>query len=327
MNLSVLDQSPIVAPGTAAEAIQQTMELVKLTDALGYQRYWFAEHHGSASFASASPPVMIAAAAAVTERIRLGSGGMLMGHGSPLQIAETFRALEALAPGRIDLGMGRAPGGDQRVMSALGFDPKSGVRNIQSVMAMLRDDRMASNSGEVVAVPDQALVPDGVAAPEVWMLGTSPDSARVAGEMGLAYAFGAFIDPTNMDAALASYHQSFVSSEWCKTPKTLVATVVFCAETTERAQAIASCSERWFVHSFLRGQNVRFPAEGALSDITDQERIISAFRRESVVIGNPEQCRRKLEELQKRTQCDEISVVTITEKFEDRLRSYELLAG
>jgi len=322
MILSILDQSPVVRGRTSSEAIRETMELVEQADALGYHRYWFAEHHGSASFASAKPTVMMAHAAARTRRIRLGSGGILMGHAKPLDIAETIRTLEALAPGRIDLGMGRAPGGDQRVMQALGYAPQRAPQNIVETLKMLRDQRMASNMGDVVAVPDIAT---DEAQPEVWMLGTSVDSARMAGEMGLRYAFGAFIDPTNMDAALGEYHRSFVASAWCARPTTMVATVVFCAETTAEAQRIAECSEKWFVRSFLRGENVRFPRSEDVVDVSAQERFISQMRRQTVIIGNPQECRAQLEQLQRRTQCDEVAVVTITEGAEERLRSYQLL--
>ncbi len=321
MKFSILDQSPVVANRTSAEAIAETMDLVQRADELGYHRYWFAEHHASASFASASPLVMMANAAARTQRIRLGSGGILMGHGRPLEVAEAIRTLEALAPGRIDLGMGRAPGGDQRVMSSLGYDPKGAVARIREVMALLRDNRVASNSGEVIAVPDE------VSVPEVWMLGTSVDSARTAAELGVPYAFGSFIDPTNIEAALATYHQHFTPSAWSGKPHTMVATVAFCADTDTDARRIMQCSEQWFVESFLRGQNVRFPTADHQLDVTAQERVIAAFRRETVVYGDATACRQQLDELQQRTMCDEIAIVTITERHDDRVRSYELLSA
>lgn len=322
MKLSILDQSPVVRGRTSSEAIRETMELVERADAWGYHRYWFAEHHGSASFASAQPVVMMAHAAARTQRIRLGSGGILMGHAQPLDIVEKLRTLEALAPGRIDLGMGRAPGGDQRVMQALGYAPQRAPERIAETLRMLRDKREASNMGNVVAVPDIAA---DEAQPEVWMLGTSAESARMAGEMGVRYAFGSFIDPTNIDAALAEYHRAFVPSVWCDRPTTLVATVVFCADTTSEAQRMAECSEKWFVRSFLRGENVRFPNVSERVEMSAHERLIVGMRRQTVIIGDPQECRAQLEQLQRRTQCDEVAVVTITERHAERLRSYELL--
>lgn len=339
MKLSILDQSPVVRGRTSSDAIAETMDLVERADAWGYHRYWFAEHHGSASFASAQPVVMMAHAAARTQRIRLGSGGILMGHAQPLDIAEKIRTLEALAPGRIDLGMGRAPGGDQRVMQALGYAPQRSQERVAETLRMLRDARMASNMGDVVAVPD---VYDDARAefasdtdhkpnrllgssPEVWMLGTSADSARMAGEMGLRYAFGAFIDPTNMNDALAEYHRSFVPSPWCDRPTTMVATVVFCADTDVEAQRIAECSEKWFVRSFLRGENVRFPNASERVEMSAHERLIAGMRRQTVIIGDAASCTQQLDALQRATMCDEIAVVTITEMHAERLRSYELL--
>ena len=318
--LSILDQSPVVEGRTPQQAIAETMDLVTRADELGYKRYWFAEHHGSASFASASPTVMMANAAARTKQIRLGSGGILMGHARPLEVVENIRTLEALAPGRIDLGMGRAPGGDQRVMQALGYKPQESVDRIKEVLRMLRDERVASNGGDIVAVPDS------MALPEIWILGTSPESARVAGELGLPYAFGSFIDPTHINEALGMYFQSFTPSAYQTEPKLLVATVVFCADTESEADSIMQSSEKWFVRSFLRRENLRFPHNDAPLTMTDQEQFIAGYRRRTVIHGDAESCRQQLNQLQKQTQCSEISVVTITERHEARVRSYELLA-
>ena len=139
-------------------------------------------------------------------------------------------------------------------------------------------------------------------------------------------AFGSFIDPTNIDTALATYHQHFTPSVWSSAPHTMVATVAFCADTDADARTIMDCSEQWFVESFLRGQNVRFPQEGRHLEVTAQERVITAFRRETVIHGDATSCRQQLEELQQKTMCDEVAVVTITEHHADRVRSYELLA-
>ena len=320
MMLSVLDQSPVIAGQSGAAAIADTMTLVESADRWGYHRYWFSEHHGSASFASASPLVMMAHAAARTTRIRLGSGGVLMGHARPLEVAEAVRVLHALAPGRIDLGMGRAPGGDQRVMQALGYDPRTTPQRIREVLDLLADTCVASNDGRVVAVPD------GVPAPEPWVLGTSPDSAQMAAALGLPYAAGAFIDPTQIEACLATYYQHFVPSRWCAAPTTMLATVVFCADTEQDARRIMHTSEQWFVQSFLRGENVRFPAGDHSITLSARETMITEMRRSTVIWGTAQACVEQLQMLQKRLQVAEVAVVTITERFDDRLRSYELLA-
>lgn len=304
----------------ASQAIQNSIALVKRAEKLGYHRYWFAEHHNTASFASAAPTEMIAFASAVTSRIRLGSGGMLMGHGRPLEVAEAFRTLSALAPNRIDLGMGRAPGGDVRVMDSLGFDPSSASQRITETLQYLNRSSEPLSTGDLVAVPS------GESNVEPWILGTSPGSASFAAKMGLPFAFGSFIDPTNLTHALSTYHQEFVPSALCPSPKTIVALVVFCADTDAKAREISKCSEAWFIRSFLRGENVRFPSSGSNANQTAQESVIAALRRETVIIGDKRSCHQQIEAFAKATAANELSIVTITEHQEDRLRSYELLA-
>lgn len=318
--LSVVDQSPVVAGTSAAQAIADTLRLVERCEAWGYHRYWFAEHHGSASFASAAPLAMMAAAAARTAKIRVGSGGVLLGHHQPLSVAEAVRVVQAVAPCRIDVGVGRAPGGDGRVVRAMEARPDRADERLGELLSYLADSGEPSNDGAVVAVPD------GLERPEVWMLGTSPASAMVAARRGLPYAFGAFIDPTQMDEALAVYHQNFTPSAWCNQPTTMIATVVMCADTQAEAERLASCSERWFVQSFLRGQNVRFPVGASLHDATPHERLIVDLRRRTVIIGDADACADQLERLGRRYATSEIAVVTIVERADDRFRSYELLA-
>lgn len=318
--LSVVDQSPVVEGGTSVQAIANTLRLVERCELWGYHRYWFAEHHGSASFACAAPLTMMAAAASRTSRIRLGSGGVLVGHHQALAVAEAVRVVQALAPGRVDVGMGRAPGGDGRVVRAMEARPDLAEDRLREVLAYLADRREASNDGAIVAVPD------GVERPEPWMLGTSPNSAAVAARLGLPYAYGAFIDPMQMDDALATYHRHFTPSAWCSQPTTMVATVVICADTQTDAERLALCSEQWFVDSFLRGRNVRFPARPTLAGVTPHEQMLVALRRRTVVIGDADACAEQLDRLGRRYAVQEVAVVTIVEHDEDRHRSYELLA-
>lgn len=322
MRLSVLDQSPVIDGRTASQAITETMDIVSLAERAGYHRYWFAEHHGSASFASASPEIMMANAAARTTRLRLGSGGILLGHATPLRVAERLRTLQALAPGRIDAGFGRAPGGDQRVMQALGERPLDAWQRLDLVLDMLRDTEVPRATGNVVAVPD------GVGAPEVWVLGTSPESAVQAARRGLSYAFGSFIDPTNMEHALAAYHANFEPSAWCRQPTTLVATVAFAAETESEARRMAASSERWFVESFLRGRNVRFPqvAGDHLQDTSAMERMVLDMRRASVFIGAATDVAEQLMVFGRRYATMEVAIVTITDDHAQRMASYTALA-
>jgi len=320
MRLSILDQSPVSDTMTSAEAIGNSIDLVQRADALGYHRYWFAEHHGNASFASATPEVMMAHAAARTSRIRLGSGGILLGHVAALKVAEVVRVLEVLAPGRIDAGFGRAPGGDARAVRALRSNPHDAYQRLEEVLTFLSDKRRASNDAQVVAVPD------GTAAPEIWLLGTTPDSARTAARLGLRYAFGAFIDPSNANEAFAAYHADFIPSANCSVPTTMLATVVFCAETDELAKRLSKTTEQWFVRNFLRAANDRFHAGSDAFEMSPREQMIVGLRQQHIIIGEPNRVSDGLRLLASKFATNEISIVTITHDHASRVRSYELIA-
>lgn len=320
MRLSILDQSPVADTMRPEEAVRNSVDLVERADALGYYRYWFAEHHGNASFASATPEIMMAYAAARTQRIRLGSGGILLGHGSALKTAEAVRLLEALALGRIDAGFGRAPGGDARAVRALRTNPNDAYPRLEEILTFLKDSRPASNDGSVVAVPD------GVTPPEVWVLGTTADSARTAARLGLRYAFGAFIDPSNANEALSQYHADFVPSQFCSAPTTMIATVVFCAETDALAQQLSKTTEQWFVRNFLRASNDRFITSSDAFTMSDREQMIVAMRRQHILIGEPKRVADGLRVMASRYATEELSIVTITHDHASRVRSYELIA-
>lgn len=260
--------------------------------------------------------------ASVTTSLRIGSGGILAPHYSPLKVAEVARSMEAFFPGRIDVGLGRAPGGDPVVTRALrsevNIDAEAKVRAILSYLA---DKNIPTAQTDVVAVPD------GVDMPEMWILGTSPESARMAARLGLRYAFGAFIDPTHANEAMKIYWGEFTPSAFCAQPTTMLATVAFAADTEKAAHDIAACTEAWFVQSFLRARNVRFPSRiDRLSFTpTEFERSMMDLRRRTVVFGDATSARQQLEHLAHRFATSEIAVVTITEQHEERLRSYELL--
>jgi len=322
MKLSILDQSPVVAGTTASQALLNTLDLAQRADAWGYHRYWAAEHHGGASFASASPEIVMTRLAAATQRMRIGSGGILAPHYAPLKVAEVARSMEAFFPGRIDLGLGRAPGADPVVTRALRNETSiDTVAKVRSILAYLANLRIPTPTSGVVAVPD------GVTSPDVWILGTSTESARMAAQLGLRYAFGSFIDPTNMAEAFQIYWGDFVPSAWCAEPTTLIATVAFAAETERDARGIAACTEAWFVESFLRAKNVRFPSSiDRLTMVPSAfEQSIVEMRRRSVIYGDAVSARQQLEHLASTYATQEIAVVTITEHHEERLRSYELL--
>ncbi|MEZ4691975.1 MAG: MsnO8 family LLM class oxidoreductase, partial [Ignavibacteria bacterium] len=233
IKLNVLDQSPVIEGITPKEAIEQTIELAKFTDKLGYHRYWVAEHHNSRSFASASPEILISALASNTKNIRLGSGGVLISHYSPFKIAEQFNMLQSLYPGRIDLGIGRAPGGDGNIIKALRTSSENAFDKTTELISFLK-----ASSGSDLTKPAGNLqaVPEGNSMPEVWILGTSPDSAMYAGQNGLPYTFGSFINDEHMLQCFQTYYQNFKPSLQLKEPYLNLALFCVCAETTQDAK-------------------------------------------------------------------------------------------
>lgn len=322
IKLSILDQSPVIEGSSHKQAINNTLKLIELAEEFGYSRYWFSEHHGSASFASASPELMIANAAAKTRRIRLGTGGILLGNANPLKTSERIRMLQALSDNRIDAGFGRAPGGDHHVMMMLKYNPAVAWNTFDEIQRLLNQTSTPHQPKRAVAVPE------GVPCPEMWVLGTSADSATSAAERGLPFAFGSFIDPTNMSEALRTYHVKFTSKNG-SAPYTMIALVAFVAETNQRAHQISECSQRWFVDSFLRGKDVAFPVvnwELPSPTYSATEQMIVQMRKQTALIGTATEVAEQLSQYKKQFSVDEFMVVTITQDFEDRVKSYELLS-
>ncbi|MCB0727174.1 MAG: LLM class flavin-dependent oxidoreductase [Ignavibacteriae bacterium] len=324
IKLNVLDQSPVIEGITPKEAIEQTIELAKFTDKLGYHRYWVAEHHNSRSFASASPEILISALASNTKNIRLGSGGVLISHYSPFKIAEQFNMLQSLYPGRIDLGIGRAPGGDGNIIKALRTSSENAFDKTTELISFLK---ASSGSDLTNAAGKLKAVPEGNSMPEVWILGTSPDSAMYAGQNGLPYTFGSFINDEHMLQCFQTYYQNFKPSLQLKEPYLNLALFCVCAETTQDAKIIAKCSEYWLSQTFLKSKNIPFPNEKTATEynFTFEEKMLIEFRRKSAVIGDPETVSAKLNEMVKKYAIHELTIVTITSDFEDRKQSYKLL--
>lgn len=322
--LNVLDQSPVIEGITPKEAIEQTIELAKFADELGYHRYWVAEHHNSRSFASASPEILISALASNTKNIRLGSGGVLISHYSPFKIAEQFNMLQSLYPGRIDLGIGRAPGGDGNIIKALRTSSENAFEKTTELINWLKESSesdFTKPSGKVKAVPERNNMP------EVWILGTSPDSAMYAGVNGLPYTFGSFINDEHLLQCFQAYSQNFKPSLYLKAPYLNLALFCVCADTEEDAKRIAKCSEYWLSKTFLKSKNIPFPNEKTASEynFSLEEKMLIEFRRRSAVIGDPETVSVKLKEMVKKYAIHELTIVTITSDFEDRKKSYRLL--
>ncbi|MBK6505951.1 MAG: LLM class flavin-dependent oxidoreductase [Ignavibacteria bacterium] len=321
IRLNILDQSPVIQGMSSEEAVQQTIELAKLAEELGYHRYWVAEHHNSRSFASASPEILISALASSTKTIRIGSGGVLISHYSPLKIAEQFNMLQCLYPGRIDLGIGRAPGGDGNIIKAMRTSNEDSFAKITELINYLKHSSTNKQNGNVSAVPE------GQAMPEIWILGTSPDSAVFAAENGLPYTFGSFINDEYMLQCFQIYYQNFKPSVHLKEPYLNLALFSVTGETHEDALRISKCSEYWLAQTFLKGRNIPFPdKETSLNhSFSFEEKMLIEYRRRSAVIGDAEAVSKKLNELAKKYAIHEITIVTITSDFEERKKSYRLL--
>jgi luciferase family oxidoreductase group 1 len=323
MQLSILDQSPVVSGSTYKEAINQTLTLAKEADKLGYNRFWVSEHHNTKAFASASPEILLARIASLTNNLRVGSGGVLLTHYSPLKVAEQFCMLENLYPGRIDLGIGRAGGGDALTNRALNPNKLSDDETFNKYNELIGYlEQTISNNRRIKAVPQINSIP------ELWVLGTSPSSALYAAERGLPYSFGSFINDEYCLQAMQMYHQNFTPSKYLAKPYVNHAVYAICAETNDEALHISKSSELWFVKSFLRREDVSFPSNEEVknADYSLQEEMVLAARRKGTIIGSVDEVRNKLEQLAKKLVINEFTIVTIAADFEDRLNSYRLLS-
>ncbi len=329
LRLSVLDQSPIRKGGTPAEAVAESLELAQLCDRLGYHRYWLAEHHSSQALAGSAPEVLIARIAGLTQRLRVGSGGVMLPHYSAYKVAEQFRMLETLFPGRIDVGIGRAPGSDQRTMRILadGKPNWSSADNyplqVRDLVAWLHDAVPDKHAGHGVVAQ-----PVGTSAPDVWLLGSSDDSAALAAHFGLPFCFAHFINPDGGDGVTRSYIEHFKPSSLHPAPQAMMAMGVMCAETDEEADLLSKSRELWAMRLRTIGEPGPFPpVEEALAAEKDPRiKAFMATMRRRGVTGSPTTVRAGIEEHAARYKVDEIMLVTICHDFAARKRSYELLA-
>jgi luciferase family oxidoreductase group 1 len=327
MLLSVLDQSPISEGSSGADALHNTLDLARLADQLGYHRYWVAEHHGGPMLASASPEALIGPIAASTERIRVGSGGVMLPHYSPLKVAETFTILAALYPGRIDLGIGRAAGTDPLTTFALQRDrrdaaPDDFPQQLAELLGYLDDSLPADHPFRALA----ATLPGRPELPAPWLLGSSPQSAIWAAQLGLPYAFADFINPGGSEIAEV-YRQRFAAERELSAPSTAVAAWVLCAPTDDEAQHLAT-SSRMTLALLRRGQLIPVPAPEKAAEFLAREGKppSSGLPGRRGIIGSPTTVRAGIAELAGEYGADEVIVVTITHDHGARRRSYELLA-
>ena len=330
--LSVLDQSPIAEGTTGAAALHNSIDLARLAERLGYDRYWVAEHHGSPGLAGASPEVLIGAIAAATDWMRVGSGGVMLPHYSPLKVAEVFSALSGLHPGRIDLALGRAAGTDATTAFALQRDRRERAPDDfpQQLVELLAYLGGGFPTGHAFARLGTTL-PGRPELPEPWLLGSSAQSGIWAAELGLPYAFADFINPAGAEIA-RRYRESFVPSEAEATPRVIVCAWALCAETDAEAQRLAA-SHRMMMRLLFRGQLIAVPpVDVALRFLAEDDAGIpgslptrpAPLRR--AVVGSPGTVRAGLEEVARDYAADEVMIVTITHDHDVRRRSYELIA-
>jgi luciferase family oxidoreductase group 1 len=325
VRLSVLDQSPVSEGMTGSDALRNTIDLARLTDGLGYHRYWVAEHHGGPSLAGPSPEVLIGPIAAATSRLRVGSGGVMLPHYSPLKVAQSFSVLAGLFPGRIDLGIGRAAGTDPMTTFALQRDRRQAAPDdfpdqLAELLAYFDDGFPDGHAlGRYVAT-----LPGRPEQPDLWLLGSSPQSAIWAGELGLPYAFADFINPQGAEIAQL-YRDRFRPSERLAAPRTAVAVWALAAESGDEARRLAASSKMTF-RLLRQGRLIPVPPpDKALRFIETQGEAPSGARRRSV-LGDAAVVRAGLEEVAAEYGAEEAIVVTITYEHAARRRSYELIA-
>ncbi|HET7233029.1 MAG TPA: LLM class flavin-dependent oxidoreductase [Longimicrobium sp.] len=322
--LSVLDLAPVPSGSTAADAFRHMRELARHTERLGYVRYWLAEHHGMPSIASSSPEILIEHVASSTERIRVGSGGIMLPNHAPLRIAEAFHTLATLHPGRIDLGIGRAPGTDAATSAALRpFNAEQFPQQLAELTALSRRDFPEGHAFRNVRV-----VPEGVPLPPIWLLGSSGASARMAGQLGMGYAFASHFSPAPASPPVREYRNAFEPGDAFPRPHAIVAVSAVVAETQEEAEYLATSMQLAWVR-LQRGQFMPLPSpeEAAAYPYTEHDRAVIASYRNLQVVGTPGAVRERIDALVAETGADEVMVTTVVHSHEARMRSYELLAG
>jgi luciferase family oxidoreductase group 1 len=338
MKLSVLDQSPIISGHSAAQALEETLKLARRADELGYHRYWLAEHHAIAALADPCPEILLARLGAETKRMRVGTGGVLLPYYSAFKVAEIFRMLEALYPGRIDLGIGRAPGGDQRTARAVGGghfpDAEQFPQQVWELIGYLDDTLPGDHPNCKVRVQPEARTASPLT-PELWLLGSSDYSGLLAAQLGVRFSFAHFINAQGGDLVMRAYKERFQARDGDSAgpapreaqPHTSICCFVICAATDYEAERLARVVDLRRLHMALN-QDLPVPtlAEAENRSFSKEELQYIRGQRPRAVIGSPETCREKLLDLAKKFSADELMVLTITGDYATRLESYERLA-
>ncbi|WP_026637902.1 LLM class flavin-dependent oxidoreductase [Bordetella petrii] len=317
---SVLDLAPIVQGGTAAQAFQNTVDLAQHVERWGYKRFWLAEHHNITGVASSATAVLIGHVAARTSTLRVGSGGIMLPNHAPLIIAEQFGTLESLFPGRIDLGLGRAPGSDGATQHALRRGPRSGLE-FPALLDELRAFLAPERPGQSVrAIPGAGLdIP-------IWLLGSSDFSARLAAELGLPFSFAGHFSPEGM-AAMRLYRHLFKPSATLSRPYAMIGVPVIAADTDEHAHYLATTQQLKFL-SLVRGNRLQLqPPVASMDGLWNEwEQHAVEQKLAASIVGGPATVKAGLQALIAQTEADEVMIVSDFYRHADRLRSYEILA-
>ncbi len=319
--LSVLDLVPVLRGGTVGEALARSLDLAQHVEGFGYRRFWVAEHHNMTGIASAATSVVLAHIAGGTSTIRVGAGGIMLPNHSPLVIAEQFGTLAALFPGRVDLGLGRAPGSDQRAMRALRRSADASddfPRDVQELQALLGPVRPGQ--------PVQA-VPGGGTEVPIWILGSSTFGAQLAAALGLPYAFASHFAPRDLPDALAAYRTQFQASKQLAKPCAMVGVNVFAAETDEEARRLFTSAQQQFT-DLVRGNPgpLRPPIDDIESYWSPAEKARASGMLEFAVIGSPATVRAGLERIVRKTNADELILAAAIHDHAARVRSYAIAA-
>lgn len=326
LKLSVLDQSPIRSGGTAEQALAETVALAQHAEALGYYRFWVAEHHGSDSFAGCAPEILLARIGAATNHIRLGSGGVMLTHYSPYKVAENFLLLQTLFPDRLDLGVGRAPGSDSITAQALAYGSPIGVDYFRNKLL----DMMAFVQGtepETKVFKRAHATPSVTLSPQFWLLGSSEQSAIYAAELGMRYSVAHFLNPSHSHHLAQVYRDNFKESAAIAKPHVNVGVFVLCAETDEEAEALALTRDVWRL-GLEKGAPGPIPSvnEAYAYPFSTQERALIAQRRKHAICGTPKVVAEQLRALAAKHHTDELVIISNCHDFEVRKNSYRLLA-
>jgi luciferase family oxidoreductase group 1 len=327
MDVSILDLVTVSGGSSPSQSLSNMFDLAGRADDLGFKRYWLSEHHNMPGIASSAPEILIGQVARATPRIRVGSGGIMLPNHSPLKVAEWFQTLEALFPGRIDLGIGRAPGTDPRTAMALrrSAELARGV-DLPSQLADLFG-YSEGNFAEGHPYKSVAAVPYAVPLPPVWLLGSSDYSAHVAAEMGLGFVYAHHINGQEAIPAMRAYREGFEASKYRDRPRAMLAVSAICAETNERADYLAASqdlvslriqrSERTYIPS---------PDEALAYPYTEGEREVVKYNRQRRFVGDPETVYTGIRRLARQSGADEVMIVSMVYDHSERVRSYELIA-